>query len=920
MRSRNIKVISIAVMVAVLFGFSGLTLAGAAGDSPQTRAKGDINGNGYIDITDYIIVRLTLLGTIALSEEERSAADVDENGVINATDYIIIRLHLLGIFKIGENPTAERINAMYSPKADKTNPPVNALAGASYTYKAPPSDDYPDPGNTKLTDGDVYTTFDTEHWAGLYNQANAVITFDLGSVTDGLADLRVTSLCKSGYGVGLAASMDLFISDNGTDYTYVSTSYPAADAGSDEVYYYELKLQGTVSARYVRLSFGKSSSVWFFLSEVEFFKYPATGGVSYYGTFLSPEITNQTYWDANDKDYSVTKNMLSKLSYQIKPIIPIGSAHQTDYYNTQISEKRLTDGSYATLSNTYQNPAYFHFTQSEGRLILFDLGALSTVTSFSGEFLKQTATGIAPPSKVAVYVSEDGVNYGKAGETSISSTSELKIIKSSFNFDKKYKARYVIVFLQVSSHVWCSEIEVFGTKKIDSAAVTPDFINYFEDAKAAVAVFGDKDSYLMPEDFLGVNNVMLSYHCLRDANGQKTESGLITLDEYLPYVGYYDKSGKLKDTFMDGFLYLPYTAYNYSDYAKTLAGWNFYIDNQFTQNRNVDALNKTVGQVKGALNRQDYKVSVFFSILYTFPTIDGVKNNFGDVDGDGKNEDFATVAGRKKAVKWIIDEQIARFNSSGYQNLELKGFYWFEESAGSDPQDREIIRYASDYLHEKGYVLFWIPWYRAQGYEIWESFGFDAACMQPNYAFNDVPVSRLYDNAAYTKSFGMCVEFESNGTSYASVKKIKEYLIAGEETGYMHAVKMYYQGGVPGDIYNAYKSNDAFVRSAYDEIYLYSKGLFTKENCYGLGDTGNPVLSGYKFENGVYTGKVAPQTSLAYRVTVSESPKYGTLKLSYDGSFVYTPASGFKGVDSFSVVAENMFSQSEPVLVVVRVN
>ncbi|MDD4124886.1 MAG: DUF4855 domain-containing protein, partial [Eubacteriales bacterium] len=757
-----------ALMLPLCFGCIGVK----AEENTQSYRKGDVNGNGVIDVSDYITVRLCILGQITLSEEAKYAADIDENGVIGITDYIYLRLHLLGIVNISENETAQYVDAIYDGVTDRSKNAVNSMLGAEYTYNALPSDDYPDSDCKKLTDGEIPGNFNADSWAGLYKQNNTEIIFDLGTVTSGLADLRVASLRKLSYGIGLSSKMDLYISNDGVKYTYVSSAEAAADAEAEDMYYYELRLPLTVSARYVKLSFAKCETVWFFISEVEFISY---GGVepNYYGTFEAQEITTQAYWNSSDTDYNVSKNMLKNLSYQMKPLTAIAANHQTDYYNTPVSNTALTDGVRAS-STSYTNTAYFHITQSGGRFILLDLGALSTVTSFSGEFLKQTATGISPPSRIAVYVSEDGVTYGKAGEGVFSTDAASQIFNASFTFNKKYKARYVVIYLQVYAHVWCSELEVYGTKKIQSDAVTADEVDYIEDVGKDDTGMGDKDGYLMPEDFLGVNNVMLSYHCLTDSSGGHSESGLITADEYLPYVGYYDKDGNLMDTFMDGFLYLPYTAFNYSDYAKTLAGWKFYIDNQFAANRNVAALNSAAAEVKSSLGCDDYTVSVFFSILYTFKALSNGQNTFGDVDGDGVNENFATLEGRKKAIKWIIDEQISKFESGNYSNLDLKGFYWFEESAGSDSQDTALIKYAADYLHSMDYVLFWIPWYKASGYDKWEEFGFDAACMQPNYAFSDsVDVSRLYDNAEYTKSLGMCVEFESNGTTYASIKKIK---------------------------------------------------------------------------------------------------------------------------------------------------
>jgi hypothetical protein len=41
-----------------------------------------------------------------------------------------------------------------------------------------------------------------------------------------------------------------------------------------------------------------------------------------------------------------------------------------------------------------------------------------------------------------------------------------------------------------------------------------------------------------------------------------------TVEEFLPYVGYYDKDGKLTDTFFDGALFLPFSRFTYSAWYK----------------------------------------------------------------------------------------------------------------------------------------------------------------------------------------------------------------------------------------------------------------------------------------------------------------------------------------------------------------
>lgn len=915
------KFFSMLIVMAILLPPCLGCINAYAAETPKPYRRGDASGNGVIDIADYIAVRLDVLGVSPLSDQAKIAGDVDGNGVVGVSDYIYIRLHILGVAYISENETASRVDAMYDGIADRTLDKVNVLKGKKYTYSKAPSVDYPDESNVKLTDGKISEKFDKDNWAGLYMQNTAEITFDLGEVTSGLTDLKVYALNQKSYGISLYPKMDVSVSKDGKDYNYLNTVNAPSDVSDDENFFYELNLQDTFSARYVRLTFSGRTPTWFFICEVELYSYGENYEDSYYGPFKPEKITTPKYWNSTDSDYDTSKNMIKGLSYQIKPLVPIKEAHQTDYYNAKVTNKALTDG-VKTSSTSYSNSAYFHFTQSEGRFILFDLGALSTVTSFNGEFLMDSGTGITPPTRVAVYVSEDGEKFGKAGSARFTAPTTNQVFKATFNFDKKYKARYVIVYIQINSHAWCSELEIFGTKKVQSDAVSAAAIDYVKDAKEGNFEIGDKDGYLMPKDFMGVNNVLLSYHCLRSDTGAHREEGLITVDEYLPYVGYYDKNNVLKDTFMDGFLYLPYTAFNYSDYGGSLEGWKFYIENQFTPDRNVDALNKAVGQVKTQLNKNDYKVSVFFSILYTFRKFQsGNVNNFGDLDGDGKNENFNNIEDRKKAIKWIIDQQIEKFNTGNYGNLDLKGFYWFEESLGGDTHDKELVKYAADYLHSMGYVLFWIPWYRASGYDKWEEFGFDAACMQPNYAFNgEIPISRLYDNAAYARALGMCVEFESDGTSYAAVKKIKDYLYVGIETGYMHAVKMYYQGGVPGDIYNAYKSKDPYVRSAYDEIYLYSKAKLTKSDFYQVGAVDDPYLKSSDSKGGKYTGVIAVDTDYTCKIRVAVSPKYGTLKLNYNGTYEYIPFAGFKGTDTFTVYADFTTKVSGTITITINVN
>ncbi|MFZ5987066.1 MAG: glycoside hydrolase family 9 protein [Bacillota bacterium] len=87
---------------------SGGRVYGAEPERPQATPPptptpavkyGDLNNDGNIDSTDYVLLRRYILGiikTFAVPE----AADLDGNGGINSTDYTLLKRYILGIIKV----------------------------------------------------------------------------------------------------------------------------------------------------------------------------------------------------------------------------------------------------------------------------------------------------------------------------------------------------------------------------------------------------------------------------------------------------------------------------------------------------------------------------------------------------------------------------------------------------------------------------------------------------------------------------------------------------------------------------------------------------------------------------------------------------------------------------------------------------
>lgn len=528
--------------------------------------------------------------------------------------------------------------------------------------------------------------------------------------------------------------------------------------------------------------------------------------VDYYGDFSITSIERSDFTPSNERC-----NLLLGLPCKIKNFENISDQHKTDWFNSPVSEKGLTDGLYASVA-TCHDPAFFRFTAGMARSILFDLGGICSADSVRIGALKEDSTGVRLPVRISVLVSENGEGWETVCElTGFDSKNPEDVIRLEKSFGKSVRARYVKFNFAVVTHIFIDEIELFGCKNALGAPVAPD--------KCGDSEYPDK--YASTEQ-LGAKDVLLAYFCHKNL-------APITTDIFLPHVAYME-GDEIKDTLFDSYLFLPYVAYLYEGYKKRplkKEDWQYYIDQQYSEGVNMDALEEAAAIVGEKLGIPDFKVSVFLSILYPVSEV----REFGEIDG--RNLNFSDVEDRKAALKWLIDEQYEGFKKKNYKHITLNGFYWFtEEISYGDTQLIEMLRYTTDYVRSLGLITTWIPYYHASGFNDWRNLGFDVVCYQPNYAFNQgVPDIRLFDAASTAKLLGMCIELEIGGTQDWHIERIKKYYAAGALTGYMKdAAHMYYQGGVPGEYYKAYKSDDPLLHSVYTDTYKFIKGTFDPSN------------------------------------------------------------------------------------------
>lgn len=818
------------------------------------------------------------------------------------------------------SPKIKAIDELLGAAPDRTKGRTNILKGIPYKPSAEPGSNgsYTDPEHKLLTDGVFADSFNKYAWAGFTVSGGVTLTFDLGKVVEGIADIEMGCLRQLAYAIGLPGYVDVLVSVDGEKYTQIGRMFKPDDVSETQKYTYVFRLQGVVSAQYIQVRYGAPESGFVFIDEIAAYVYDGGGSdvtqVSDYYESFTPD-PNGTYWDESEPDYATKQNLALGKKVSIISFSSFDSNNANTKQNSKPDDGVLTDGTYARFAS-WERADVFRFTQGDGRQIIIDLEKISAVSQVKGDFLQQTAWGVRLPEAVGISVSLNGIDWQGVATVDITSdnTSEVKFVPFTADFKKPYRARYVKVQFLVTPFAALSEIEVIGTKKIPADALTPD-----PDAN----VTRMRDRYVTPDEFDGISNILCTPICRGDGTTYD-ESAMITHDEFLKYVGYYE-GDKLIDTFFDTFLFSPCADFTNANDRFNLKGWKFYIDSQFVPDRNLYALNEAVKTVGNGLGINDLKVNVFLSILRTFPrNPDGSLNTFGDIDGDGVNDSFDNIENRRKAMKWMIDTQLRMYNEAGFDRLKLAGFYWQEEvlHLNYDPQEAELVKWAVDYVHQLGYKIMWIPYYQATGFTKWQNFGFDLACLQPNYSFMPVYDEDRLDSAALqAKMHGMCVELELGSyTNRVNIERYKEYLEYGVKYGYMNAVKVYYVGVIPSDLSMALTSDDAYTRAVYRDTYLFAKGKldenYNKQEATDLPAPKPATVSGSKKR--AVSGRIEIDAEDYSYLAVTVSPKYGMLKLNRDGSFSYTPFDAFEGTDSFSVAAVYPSGISESVAITIE--
>jgi len=169
--------------------------------------------------------------------------------------------------------------------------------------------------------------------------------------------------------------------------------------------------------------------------------------------------------------------------------------------------------------------------------------------------------------------------------------------------------------------------------------------------------------------------------------------------------------------------------------------WQYQLDLWLGTDGCVRELDKACGEVAGRIGAPSRKRGVIIGLPDAI-----MFENFADKTSSttywGDGLDFASVEDRMEALRWYIDGAQRMFEALQCRYLELSGFYITSEEIYL-PYDIDVnTRYKnwevltpllSEYCHQAGQGLYWIPYHLGPGYKHWKELGIDQVWMQPNW-------------------------------------------------------------------------------------------------------------------------------------------------------------------------------------------
>ncbi len=304
-----------------------------------------------------------------------------------------------------------------------------------------------------------------------------------------------------------------------------------------------------------------------------------------------------------------------------------------------------------------------------------------------------------------------------------------------------------------------------------------------------------------------------------------------------PYVAHKFANGK-KEWLFDGFLFLEFSDGMDNAFGNGMAKnkakkehWEWLLNRVFEKNKGLDALDKCIGKMKKELGEPSFRHKVVIAL----PSALMKQTDWGTLDG--KALDFNNQDDQTKAEIWYIDKLLKRYEKQNYKNFDLEGLYWLDEDS---IHCKSLPARISPYIHSKGLRFYWIPYFKARGFDKWRELGFDIVYHQPNHFFStDIPDSRLDLACEVADAHGMAMEFEMdrraihNSKEKGFTRRMEEYMDAFDRHDVWEKSAVAYYTGTKGfmELGQSKDPRDIELIDRFASIIVRRQAMRKNDNC-----------------------------------------------------------------------------------------
>ena len=253
---------------------------------------------------------------------------------------------------------------------------------------------------------------------------------------------------------------------------------------------------------------------------------------------------------------------------------------------------------------------------------------------------------------------------------------------------------------------------------------------------------------------------------------------------YLPHVTYRESNNSerwLHEAFLliDGQVNGKLMSIDNGAESANQSDWTQFINYWFGQGQAVAVLDQTIEKAISRIGAPSFcKHKIVMTMpdpimLQNFSNKSSSTKYWGKIDG--RQLDFSTPADQILAYMWFIEQVRTAWEKLAPKHLQLAGFYILSEILVAKPSGYnyaykkwdQILPSVSSYLHGMNYGLYWIPYYKADGYDMTGQLGIDYTWLQPN-AYWDYPEKEQKKDWKWvfstmnTYGHGMEIEFEGS--------------------------------------------------------------------------------------------------------------------------------------------------------------